>query len=173
MGLNVAMMRVSVTLSSVRRTTLFEYLIRFVLGGIITAVAGVIATRFGPAAGGLFLAFPAIFPASATLVEKHEIEKKRSHGLDGRIRGRKAAALDAAGAAIGSIGLFGFAIFVEELVGKFHPWIILVGGTILWFLIAVLIWRLRKGRLLKRLRKYIRQREWFWHFPLSSFRPPQ
>ena len=38
----------------------------FFFGGLITAVAGVIAQRFGPIIGGLFLAFPAIFPASAT-----------------------------------------------------------------------------------------------------------
>jgi hypothetical protein len=29
----------------------------------MTVVAGVIAARFGPIFGGLFLAFPAIFPA--------------------------------------------------------------------------------------------------------------
>jgi hypothetical protein len=34
-------------------------------------VVGLIAARFGPVVGGLFLAFPAIFPASATLIEKH------------------------------------------------------------------------------------------------------
>jgi hypothetical protein len=50
--------------------------------------------------GGLFLAFPAIFPASATLVEKHEAENKKRRGLSGMVRGREAAALDAAGAAM-------------------------------------------------------------------------
>ena len=55
----------------------YEYLIRFGLGGVTTVLAGLIAVRWGPVIGGLFLAFPAIFPASATLVEKHEREKKK------------------------------------------------------------------------------------------------
>ena len=46
--------------------------------GLITAVAGIIAKQFGPGIGGLFLAFPAIFPASATLIEKHEKQKKEN-----------------------------------------------------------------------------------------------
>jgi len=37
----------------------------------MTVIAGLIAFRFGPVVGGLFLAFPAIFPASATLIERH------------------------------------------------------------------------------------------------------
>jgi hypothetical protein len=34
-----------------------------------------------PVVGGLFLAFPAIFPASATLIEKHVRERKEKAGL--------------------------------------------------------------------------------------------
>ena len=44
---------------------------------------GIIAKKFGPGMGGLFLAFPAIFPARATLVEKHEKEKKQQAGMEG------------------------------------------------------------------------------------------
>src|SRR3954462_13660389 len=55
--------------------------------------------------GGLFLAFPAIFLASATLIEAHERRRKRETGLRGNRRGRQAAALDAAGATFGSAGL--------------------------------------------------------------------
>ena len=52
--------------SALGQTRWYEYLVRFVLGGAMTVVAGLIAARFGPVIGGLFLAFPAIFPASAT-----------------------------------------------------------------------------------------------------------
>jgi hypothetical protein len=45
--------------------------------------------------GGLFLAFPAIFPASATLIEKHVRERKEKAGLPGARRGKEAAAFDA------------------------------------------------------------------------------
>lgn len=51
--------------------------------------------------GSLLLAFPAIFPASVTLVEKHETEHKRSHGLYGVKRGRRCAALDCDGCCSG------------------------------------------------------------------------
>src|SRR6185437_11521678 len=62
--------------------------------------AGLVAQRWGPSISGLFLAFPAIFPASATLVEKHEKQRKNRAGLQGPMRGREAAALEAAGAAL-------------------------------------------------------------------------
>jgi hypothetical protein len=40
-----------------------EYAIRFAVGGAITVIAGLITRKWGPGIGGLFLAFPAIFPA--------------------------------------------------------------------------------------------------------------
>ena len=58
----------------------------------MTVVAGLIAARFGPVIGGLFLAFPAIFPASATLIEKHVRESKEKAGLPGARRCWAAAA---------------------------------------------------------------------------------
>ena len=76
-------MIVQLRLSALRRTSRREYLLRFALGGTTTVVAGLIAAAFGPVVGGLFLAFPAIFPASATLVEKHVRERKEKAGLPG------------------------------------------------------------------------------------------
>jgi uncharacterized protein DUF3147 len=95
--------------------------LRFVLGGLATAVAGAVAEFFGPEAGGLFLAFPAIFCASATLIEKHERERKQKLGLSGHRRGTDAAALDSAGAGLGSVGLaaFGRLAFRLDLVMAF------------------------------------------------------
>ena len=49
------------------------------------------------------MAVPAIFCASATLIEKHERERKEEKGLQGKERGQDAAALDAAGAGLGSV----------------------------------------------------------------------
>jgi hypothetical protein len=65
-------MMIRIDLAGLRRTKWHDYAIRSLFGGLITAAAGLIAQRWGPGIGGLFLAFPAIFPASATLVEKHE-----------------------------------------------------------------------------------------------------
>jgi Protein of unknown function (DUF3147) len=76
--------------SALRQTLWYEYLVRLVLGGAMTVIAGLIAARFGPVVGGLFLAFPAIFPASATLIEKHVRERKEKAGFPGTRRGKEA-----------------------------------------------------------------------------------
>jgi hypothetical protein len=55
-------MIVQANFSALRETRWYEYLIRFGLGGAMTVIAGLIASGFGPIVGGLFLAFPAIFP---------------------------------------------------------------------------------------------------------------
>ena len=97
----------------------YEYLVRFVLGGLTTVVAGVVADLYGPQMGGLFLAFPAIFCASATLIEKHERQRKKERGVAGQRRGTDAAALDASGAALGGIGLAAFALAVWLLAPEY------------------------------------------------------
>jgi len=137
-------MRVQIDPSSFRRTTWYEYAVRFLSGGLITVAAGIIAKRFGPTLGGLFLAFPAIFPASATLIEKHESEKKKEKGLHGTIRGREAASVDAAGAAMGSMGLFIFALLVWQGIPSHRHWLVLIAATLAWFLVSILFWQVRK-----------------------------
>src|SRR5258705_13983012 len=117
--------RVSVDFSAFGRTKWYEYFVRFLFGGTITVIAGLLARHFGPAFGGLFLAFPAIFPASATLLEKHEIQKKAKAGITFTLRGRQLAALDAAGAALGSIGLAAFALVVWKLFPRHNTGIAL------------------------------------------------
>lgn len=94
--------------SSLKEGRWYEYLIRFALGGGATVFTGLISSRYGASVSGLFLALPAIFCASAKLIEKHEIRSKREAGLDGVRRGREAAALDAAGAALGGARHAGF-----------------------------------------------------------------
>src|SRR5579884_81328 len=88
------MHQIQVNPSALRQTRWHEYAVRFAAGGFITAATGIIAKKFGPTIGGLFLAFPAIFPASATLIEKHELLKKRKHGLKGTTRARQLASID-------------------------------------------------------------------------------
>jgi hypothetical protein len=109
-------MRIGIQTGSLRQTEWHEYAVRFVLGGAITVLAGLIAKKFGPAVGGLFLAFPAIFPAGATVIEKHERRKKEKYGLQGIQRGRKMAGVDGLGAAIGSVGLIVFALVTWRLL---------------------------------------------------------
>ena len=60
-----------------------------VLGGAMTVIAGLIAARFGAVIGGLFLAFPAILPATATLIERHVREGKEQKGCRERGAARR------------------------------------------------------------------------------------
>lgn len=107
--------------------------------------AGLIAEKWGPSAGGLFLAFPAIFPASATLIEKHERESKQAKGLIGVERAKNAAAVDAAGASIGSIGLVVFALVGSRFLPDRSAPLVLLLGIFAWFLTSVIVWILRKA----------------------------
>lgn len=139
-------MRVEVHTDGLRRTKWHECALRFFLGGTITVIAGLIAKKFGPEMGGLFLAFPAIFPASATLIEKHEREKKEERGLKGIDRGKEAAAQDAVGAAMGSLGLLIFAVIVWLLLPAYKAVWVLIGGGIAWLFASCAIWALRQSR---------------------------
>jgi hypothetical protein len=109
-------MLIKLNLSALAQGHWYEYLVRFGLGGLTTVLAGLIAAEWGPVVGGLFLAFPAIFPASATLVEKHEREKKEKANFRGARRGKEAAALEAIGAALGSLGLVAFGFLIWQMV---------------------------------------------------------
>jgi hypothetical protein len=124
-------MPIKLKLSSLRQTRWYEYAVRFLLGGLTTILAGVIAKFYGPVVGGLFLAFPAIFPASATLVEKHERERKEKAGLSGSRRGKDAAALEAAGAALGSVALAAFGAVI---------WLVMPANALAAFFAAAAAW---------------------------------
>jgi TctA family transporter len=136
-------MNIRINPSALRETRWHEYLTRFVLGGLATVATGAIANVFGPETGGLFLAFPAIFCASATLIEKHERERKEKVGLRGTRRGKEAAALDAAGAALGSLGLLAFGAAIWLLAPR-SAWLALVVGSAAWFAVSVFLWSIRR-----------------------------
>jgi uncharacterized membrane protein HdeD (DUF308 family) len=143
-------MRVEANFASLKQTSLREHLVRFVLGGAVTVAAGLIARRWGPVIGGLFLAFPAIFPAGATLIETHEVQRKRKIGHDGRRRGRQAAALDALGASFGTVGLAAFAVVLWRLLPGHSSWGALALALGAWAVVSGALWILRK--LSKRVR---------------------
>jgi hypothetical protein len=134
---------ISVSPSSLKEGRWYEYLVRFALGGAATVFTGLISGRYGTSIGGVFLALPAIFCASATMIEKHEIRRKREAGLDGGRRGQEAAALDAAGAALGSLGMLTFAIVFsltveKSVVGAF------IGASLAWLIVSVGAWCVRR-----------------------------
>jgi len=140
-------MQVRFNPSALKEIHWYEFVIRFVFGGAITAVTGLIGKKFGPGVGGLFLAFPAVLPAALTLVEKHTREKKEQLGMSGKIRGRNAAALDAAGASRGSVGLVAFALLVWWLTPYYASWFVLTASAAAWVAISIGIWRARRLRV--------------------------
>jgi hypothetical protein len=127
--------------SALKESRWYEYPVRFALGGLATCLAGLVADFGGPALGGLFLAFPAIFLASAPLIESHERRRKREKGLSGTRRGRQAAALDAAGAACGSVGLLAFAIVMWLATAALPFWSVLALALGAWIVVSATVWR--------------------------------
>jgi hypothetical protein len=140
------MMTIKVNSSGLKQTKWHEYALRFVAGGITTLVAGLIVRKWGPGVGGLFLAFPVIFPASVTLIEKHERQKKQKKGLHSEERGTDAAAIDALGTAIGSIGLIGFAGICWWLIPNHATPLALCSASFAWLLVSFAIWIIRQRR---------------------------
>ena len=112
--------------SQLKDTKAWEYIVRFVFGGAITVATGIIGKAWGPLVAGLFLAFPAILPASLTLVKEHD--------------GRKQAVEDARGARLGSVGLAAFAAVVLVTVGRMPPFAVLLLASVTWVLISVGAW---------------------------------
>lgn len=99
--------------------------IRFVAGGLTSAVAGLVTIAFGARVGGILLAFPAILAASLTLVEEQEDSKE--------------AREDARGAVVGGAALTAFAATAALLfVGSIAGALVLVIATVIWVAAALL-----------------------------------
>jgi hypothetical protein len=109
-----------------RQTTPKEYATRFLFGGTISAVINVLARAAGPVTAGLFLAIPAVLPASLTLIESKE--------------GKRPAGRGAFGAAIGSIGLMAFALIVWTFATRAPAWIVLVPAALAWIVVSTVVW---------------------------------
>lgn len=143
-------MIVNARFSAIKGIKLHEWVLRFVFGGVVCVLAGLIAQRFGPVIGGFFLAFPAIFPASASLVQSHEEQHKARAGFNGTNRGSIVAAIDALGTAMGCIGLAGFALIVWIWLPRAGLAQTLILGTLVWLTLSVGVWLLSKKHLLRR-----------------------
>lgn len=96
---------------------------RFVFGFVISIAAALISMRFGQRFGGLFLAFPAILPASLTLIEERE----------GDIR----ASVNATGAVLGGGALVAFAATAAWLLPNHYPLLAVATAGAVWFGLAI------------------------------------
>jgi hypothetical protein len=115
---------VAIEVGRLRNIGARELAIRFAFGAAASLLAGCTTLIFGPRAGGLFLAFPAILAASVTLIEKKEGNRAAAHGMEGAVLGGVglAAFALAFGAALGTTAL-GFALALA-----FGTWIAVAVG---------------------------------------------
>lgn len=120
------------SLARLKKVRAWEYAVRFVFGGAVTAIAGWLGQRYGVAVGGMFLAFPAILPASLTLVEQHD--------------GRHDALEDARGGRVGALALACFALVVTASADRWPPPIFLAVALGAWILAAIALWRILLAR---------------------------
>jgi hypothetical protein len=128
---------VSIDGARLRDTRPRDLLIRFAFGFAVSVVAGIVTMRIGDRAGGLFLAFPAILPASLTLIADKESKSQ--------------AEVDAGGAVIGAAALVAFAVvswqalarlpLVVADVAAFGAWLVASVGT--YFAVR---WTIRRRR---------------------------
>lgn len=107
--------------SKIRSVKPGELGVRFGFGALIALIAGTLGLIAGPVIGGLFLAFPAILPASLTLIEKKE--------------GLTKAWSDASGGVLGAIGMVGFALTAMLLL-PLNPVVALVLALVVWAVVA-------------------------------------
>lgn len=91
-------------LDALRKLRVRDLTTRFVFGFVVSVLAGLVTLMAGDRAGGLFLAFPAILPASLTLINERE--------------GREEATVDVSGAVFGGIALASFAAVSWQLSGR-------------------------------------------------------
>lgn len=96
--------------------------IRFGFGAGVSTVASLISIFVGVRAGGLMLAFPAILPATLTLIEQERSE-------------RKAADADL-GSILGALGLSAFAAGAWWLLPRQGAAVALVAAGLAWLAIA-------------------------------------
>ena len=99
-----------------------EMSVRFGFGALVALVAAGVGSLAGPKAGGLFLAFPAILPASLTLIEKKE--------------GLSKAWSDASGGALGAIAMAAFALVAIRLL-TWSPLVALVFAMVAWAAVSI------------------------------------
>lgn len=130
--------------SSLKTAQWWQFAVRFLLGGAVTVCTGLIARHCGPVIGGLFLSFPAIFPATATLIARHETRKKSQAGINDPARGRKAAALDATGAVLGGWGMVCFGCAAWLALTRLPMALALALAAILWLIVSASLWWVRR-----------------------------
>jgi hypothetical protein len=100
-----------------------HFVIRFAFGAAISLVAGLVSLAFGARAGGVFLAFPAILPATLTLIERRGTKEDVEE--------------DDEGAVLGSVGMVAFAVVAVVTLSRLTSAVALLCASLAWLLCSV------------------------------------
>jgi hypothetical protein len=113
----------NIDFSQFKKIKMQDYAIRFLFGGAVSVLAQLIALGTTGRIGGIFTTFPAILLASLTIINKKE--------------GREAAAADARGGIVGSVGLVIAAIVLSVTLGLLVPALSLLFALAIWLACSI------------------------------------
>ena len=135
-------MKIRVDASALRETRWYGHLVRFAAGGLVTVATGLVGNAGGPVMGGLFLAFPAIFPLGLVMVERlaNQAAGPASRGQ----RARRAALAEAVGASLGAVGLTAFALVLWKTLGRAPLGVVFAAAVVVWATVALAAWFVRR-----------------------------
>lgn len=120
--------RPELDLRSIRQARPRDYAIRFAFGAAISVAAALVSQAVGARFGGAFLAFPAILPASLTLIQEND--------------GSRDADRDAIGSILGGLALVVFATVAEVGFRRIPAPAVLACCLAGWLATASLLYRL-------------------------------
>lgn len=123
-----------INLGALRKVRASELALRFAFGAAISIIAGIGGIVLGSVVGGMLLAFPAIAPATLTLIEKKE--------------GNLAAVHDVGGAIFGGVGLVAFAVAGDYLFGHVGAPVVLAICLASWTVVSIFFYLLRATEIL-------------------------
>lgn len=135
-------------LGELRHVDRNELLARFAFGAGISVAAGLGGQLIGKVVGGLLLAFPAVLPASVTLVEQRD--------------GTDAAVHDVGGAVFGALGLVAFAALAQELFRVVSAPLTLLAALAAWTVVSLSLYVLRATGVLPTAAPLAGERELRW-----------
>ena len=147
-------MRIRVDPTALRQTRWHGHLLRFGAGGLVTVATGLVGQAGGPVVGGLFLAFPAIFPMGLVMIERLENRAVGPASLGHRAR--RAGVAEATGAALGAIGLTAFALVAWKAPTRAPLGLALAAAVVAWAAMTISAWYVRR-RLVDRVPRSLAQ----------------
>ena len=119
-----------ITPSEIAEHGVKDYAVRFGFGAGIALIAGLLGMWLGPKFGGVFLGFPAILPASLTLIQKKD--------------GKEQAAIDSEGAVLGAIAFVVYAVVVTLAITRWTVLPTVIVALLVWVAVAIALYALAR-----------------------------